>query len=73
MSYPVVDLEEMPVMAPRFRRHMDPEPVCPQDAECPGPHSISCQDIKTVVPIQGVVGLVQVEEYGMEYCLPHEN
>ena len=42
-----------------------------QDTDHPGPHSIPCQDIKTVVPIQLIIVLVQVEEYGIEYFLSH--
>ena len=47
--------------------------VCLHNSEHPGLHSIPRQDIKTVVPIEGSVGLVQVEEYGMEELLPHGN
>ena len=58
-------------MAPCLCRHLDPDPVCSQYAERPGTHSIPCQYIKTAVPIEGVVGLVQVEEYVMEDFLLH--
>ena len=34
-------------------------------------HSITCQDIKTSVPVQGIFGLAQIKEYGMEDRLPH--
>ena len=40
LSYPALSLEDGPVMAPRLFRHLEPEPVCPQNAERPGPHSI---------------------------------
>ena len=50
---------------------MDTDPVCPQYAERPRTHSIPLQDIQTAVPFQGLVGLAQVEEDGMEDRLPH--
>ena len=53
-------------MSPRLHRHLEPYPVCPQNAERPGPHSISCQGINTAVPVQGYVGLAQLEEYGID-------
>ena len=52
---------------------MDPEPVCPQNVEGPGPHSIPHQDIKTAIPIQGILGLSQAEANVMEDRLPHGN
>ena len=58
-------------MSPRLRRHLDPDPVCLHNTECPGTHSIPCQDIKTSIPVQFVVVLAQVEEDGMEYRIPH--
>ena len=73
MSYPAVALEGGPVMNSRLLRHMEPELACPQNAERPGPHSIPRQDINTSVPVQGIIGLAQVEEYGMEDRLPHGN
>ena len=58
-------------MPPPLRRHLELDPVYPQDAERPGTHSIPFQDIKTAVPAQGIVGLAQVEEYGMKDRLLH--
>ena len=58
-------------MAPCLRRHLDPDPICPQDAERPGTHSIPRYYINTEVPVQVIVGLAQVKEDGMEDFLPH--
>ena len=60
-------------MAPHLCRHLGPGLVYPQDVERPGPHFIPCQDIKTAVPVQGIVGIAQVKEYGMGDCLPYGN
>ena len=58
-------------MALRLCRHLDTGLVCPQYAECPGPHFIPRQNIQTEVPVQDVVGLSQVEEDGMEDRIPY--
>ena len=73
LSYPAVDLEDGPVMPPYLLRHLELDPVYLQNAECTGPHSITRQDIKTAVPVQGIVGLAQVKEDGTEDRLPHGN
>ena len=67
----MVALESGPVMTTRLCLHLDPDPVRPRDADCPGTHSISCKDIKKAFPVQGIICLVQVEEYGTEDRLPH--
>ena len=67
----MVALEDVTIILPRLLRHLDPDPVCLQDAERPGPHSIPRQDITTAVPVQVVVGLAQVKEDGMDDRLPH--
>ena len=59
--------------SPRLLRHLDLGPVCPQYVERPGPHSIPHQDIHIVFHIQGVVGLLQVNEDDMEERLPRGN
>ena len=61
LSYPVVALEDGPIMARCFHCHLDPGPVCPQYAERPGPHSMYRQDTQTAVPVQGIAALAQVE------------
>ena len=66
-------LKDGPIISDRLRRHLDPKPVCPQNAEGPGPHYITHQDIKTAIPVQGIIVLLQVKEYGMEDSLPHGN
>ena len=71
LSYLAVALEGGPVMDPCHCHHLEPDSVCLHNAERSGPHYIPCQYIKTEVPVQGILGLVQVEEYGMGDCLPH--
>ena len=58
-------------MTSGLHRHLDPDPVCLQNAERPRTHSMPRQDIKTAVRVQGVVGILQVEEYVIEDRLPH--
>ena len=60
-------------MAPRLCHHLGPGVVYLKDVESPGPHLIPGQDINTAVPVQGIVGLAQVKEDGMEDRLPHGN
>ena len=69
----MVFLEDGPVMPPRLRHHLDTEPVCQQNVECPGTHSTPHQYIRTEVPVQGVSGLAHVKEYVTEEHLPHGN
>ena len=56
----MVALEDGPVTSPLLRRHLEPDPVCPQYVDIPGPHSMPRQDIKISVSFQGDVGLAQV-------------
>ena len=58
-------------VASRLRHHIQPIPVCPQETESPRTHAIYRQDIKSPVPIQGVICLLKVQEYGTEDLLPH--
>ena len=73
LSYPAVALEDSPAITPHIFRNLESDPVYPQDAELSGHHFIPCQDIKTAVPVQGIVGIAQVKEYGMGDCLPYGN
>ena len=50
---------------------METSPVELKYVEHPGLHSIPRQNIQTVVHVQGVVGLAQVKEDGMDDRLPH--
>ena len=51
-------------MDPRLRCHIEKDPVCPQNAKRPGPHTIPCQFNKPAVPVKDVVGLTQVKGDG---------
>ena len=66
-------MEGGPEMPHRLCRLLEPDPVRPQDAECPGTHYVSQQGFKTVATVQGMVGLVEVEEDGMDDHLPHDD
>ena len=66
-------LEDGPVMPPRLLRHLEPEPVCPQNVDHPGAHFIPFQDIKTSNSAQCIVGLAQVEEDETKDHLPHSD
>ena len=45
-------------MDPLFRSTTGPLTVCLEKPERPGSHAISCQDVDTHVPVQGVVRLL---------------
>ena len=45
-------------------------PILVEEAEGPGPHTISLQDVQAPVPVKGIICLVQVQEDRMEYRLP---
>ena len=61
--------EDGPVIPPHLCRHLERDPVYPQDTERPETHSIPRQDVKTSFPVQGIIGLAQVKEVFMDYCL----
>ena len=48
-------------LASILRHNMHPIPVYPQELEHPGTHSVSHQDIKATVPIQGVLRLLDIQ------------
>ena len=41
------------------------------EAEGPGPHVISLQDIQAPGPVQDIIHLVQVQEYFVDLLIPH--
>ena len=49
--------------------HLEPLPIPAEEAEGPGPHAISLQYTQAHGHIQGIVCLVQVQEYFMEHPL----
>ena len=71
LGYPALSLEGRAELASSLHHHHYLIPVCPQEPERPGTQTISLKYIKTYVLIQGFICLLGVQEYGMEYRLPH--
>ena len=58
-------------ITPLLRHHLESIPITAGEVEGPGPHFISLQDIQAPGPVQGVVHLVQLQEYRVKDLLPH--
>ena len=51
--------------------HSNPNPVCPENLEHAGAHSVLRNNINTFVLVQGVMLLLEVHTYLVEEHLPH--
>ena len=65
-----ISFERQPVISSRLRHHPQPTPVCPEEPECSGSHTVSLQDFETHGPVQGVMRLVKFHKYHVQYFLP---
>ena len=73
MVHSTVYLEGGFGLASILLHHLQTIPVCPEEPEHPGNHAVSRQYINSPVPIHGIIRLLEVQEYAMEYRLPHGN
>ena len=58
-------------VAPSISHHIDPDPVIPEKPERPGAQTLCIQDLNTLVLIQGVIHLIEVQKLFLEDRLPH--
>ena len=65
LVYPTVSLEGGVEVSTRIFQHMQQIPVFPQDLEHPGSQTILHQDIEEPVPFQGVIRILDIQEYGL--------
>ena len=54
-----------------LHHHLNPIPIPAEEAEGPGPHAISLQDVQEPGPVKGIICLVQVQEDCVEHHLPY--
>ena len=71
MQVVAVDLQGGSEVPSIIRYHLQPSPLCPQDPEHPGTHAASHQDIKAPIPVQGVIRLLEFQEYCAEDRITH--
>ena len=71
LCYTSLPAEGYSVVPPCPRHHLKLHPVPAEEAEGPGPHAISLQDVQSHGPVQGNVCLVQVQKDFVEDRFPH--
>ena len=70
MGNPYLSVEGCTVVISRPCHHPKPHPILLEETKGPGPHAITLQDTQATGPVQGIVRLVQVQEYCMEDRIP---
>ena len=68
---PQVPLERGTAKTPHLCHHGQDVPVPPEQDKFLRSQSVSTKDIDTPVPVQGIIYLVQIQEYLLEDLLPH--
>ena len=71
LCYASLSTEGLYVVPYHLYRHLKPLPISAEEAEVPGTHSISLQDVHAHGPVQCIVCLVKVQEDRVKYRLPH--
>ena len=54
-------LEGRDMVTYRLCHHGEPSPVRPENPDCPGSHAAAFQDVQELVPVQGVISLLEVQ------------
>ena len=58
-----IPLKSRPTIPARPCHHRHPPPLSPEDPTCSGDHTLTLQDLKAPGPVQGIIRLVQVQEF----------
>ena len=72
LVHPTAALEGRAKLAASLLHHLQPIPLCPHEPEHTSNHALYHQYVKAHVLIQGVIHLMEIQEYGMEDRLRHD-
>ena len=65
-----IPLKIRPTITARPCHHRQPPPIILEDLTCSGDHALTFQDLKEPGPFQGIIHLVQFQEFHAQELLP---